>query len=205
MGEKAGGAVEDFSAKIADLLQNEEAMGQLTALLSSLQGGGEENQYQEPAQPQNQYQYQEPAQPQNQYQDQGTPRNQSQTQQQSPVPQPDLGMLLGALGGQGQGGGFDLNAILGMLGGGGRQETPKPGPGPAAGAGDGLDPRMLGLLGQAMGSMKGSDQNIQLLQALRPYLEERRQGKVDDAIRVLRLLKLVPLIQESGIFPAGLG
>lgn len=198
--------MEDFSAKIADLLQSEEAMGQLTALLSSLQGPGDNRGYDAPPR--------DPgpsAPPGGQDRSQAQQQTQGQhSQPQTPGPDLDLGALLGALGGQGQtgqsgqsGGGLDLGALLGMLGG-GQQEAPGAGQSPQGG-GDGPDPRMLGMLTRAMGSMKDSDQNIQLLRALRPYLEERRQGKVDEAIRMLRLLKLVPLLQESGIFPAGLG
>lgn len=39
-----------------------------------------------------------------------------------------------------------------------------------------------------------------LINALKPYLSEKRQTKADNAIRILKLLELWPLIKDSGIF-----
>ena len=45
-----------------------------------------------------------------------------------------------------------------------------------------------------------SDDRSALLLALKPHLSERRRDKVDEAVRLLRLVSLMPLIKESGIF-----
>ncbi len=39
-----------------------------------------------------------------------------------------------------------------------------------------------------------------LLNALKPYLSEKRQTKADNAIKLLKLIELWPLIKESGMF-----
>ena len=39
-----------------------------------------------------------------------------------------------------------------------------------------------------------------LLRALRPLLSHARQKKVDEAIRILQMLRLLPLLKESGVF-----
>ena len=51
-------------------------------------------------------------------------------------------------------------------------------------------------------NQKKSDKRTDLLEALRPHLSERRQERVDSAIKILRLIDMLPLIQESGLFNA---
>ena len=46
------------------------------------------------------------------------------------------------------------------------------------------------------------DNSVNLLRALRPYLHEPQ--KADDAIRVLKLLNILPALKECGIFGSGL-
>lgn len=43
------------------------------------------------------------------------------------------------------------------------------------------------------------DPRAALLTALKPHLSEAKREKVDTAIKILRLLDLLPLIKESGI------
>lgn len=136
---------------------------------------------------------------------------------------PDLSALLGMLkgGGQGEdsasgpgsGGGVDFASLLGMLGGiaGGGEEKAPPCPGPGASAGTGapeglpFDPALLTTLNRAMKALREPDRNIQLLQALRPFLEPERQRKVDEAVKILHLMRLAPLLQESGVLSDLLG
>ncbi|MGI6279969.1 MAG: hypothetical protein ACOYJS_05355 [Acutalibacteraceae bacterium] len=42
------------------------------------------------------------------------------------------------------------------------------------------------------------DARTHLIMALKPYLSEQRQKKADTAIKLLKLLELLPLIKESG-------
>ena len=163
--------MEDIAAKIADLLGNDDSMKQMAGILSSLGG---------------------------------SPGGDGQAQEAS-------------------GGGLDLGSLLGMLGamgggtGPGDPQEPSGGPrtpgnegggpqnafsGPGEGGGGlGLDPKMLGLIARAMRMMNEPDPNVELLKALKPYLEGSRRDKVDEAVKVMRLLRLVPLLQESGLFP----
>ena len=130
---------------------------------------------------------------------------------------PDLSSLLGMITGGGPegepagsgGGGVDFASLLGMLGGiaGGGEEKPPPPPSPAPEAAGGLpfDPALLSTLSRAMKALREPDRNIQLLQALRPFLEPERQKKVDEAVKILHLMRLAPLIQESGVLGDLLG
>lgn len=135
-----------------------------------------------------------------------------------PAPQssgPDLSGLASMLGGLGNaqtgsapdgqqpaaapaGGGFDLSGLAGMLGMGGA------GPGGAADSGmPAIDMNMILKLQQVFKSMNVNDKNTQLLMALKPHFGEKRRGKVDQAISMMRLFSMLPALKESGIF-AGL-
>ena len=45
-----------------------------------------------------------------------------------------------------------------------------------------------------------NDKRTELLLALRPHLSEMRQNRVDSAIKLLRIVDMLPLLKESGIF-----
>lgn len=44
-----------------------------------------------------------------------------------------------------------------------------------------------------------NDARTSLLLALKPHLSEAKQEKVDTAIKILRLLDLLPILKESGV------
>lgn len=132
---------------------------------------------------------------------------------------PDLSSLLGMLGlggqespppsapaggdapGQSSPGGLDFASLLGVLGGlgGGEEKASPPPQKEPQNPGFSFDPALLSTLSRAMAALREPDRNIQLLQALRPFLEEERQRKVDEAVKLLHLMRLAPLLQESGI------
>ena len=56
---------------------------------------------------------------------------------------------------------------------------------------------------KAMQLFAGGNQNIELLRSLRPLLSEKRQKKVDDAIRIMQLIKMLPMLKDSGLFGFG--
>ncbi len=82
----------------------------------------------------------------------------------------------------GQGGGPaapapDLSALLGSLGGGGES---------------GLDPRLLTVASRVMQEyQRDDDGRIALLNALRPYVKQKRYAKLDKAIQIARLSRLI--------------
>ena len=96
--------------------------------------------------------------------------------------------------------GPDLSALLGALGGG--QASPPPAESPST-ALAGLNPQALSLmarLGPLLSQANREDDATRLLRALRPLLGEARQKKVDEAIQILQMLRLLPLLKESGVF-----
>ena len=58
--------------------------------------------------------------------------------------------------------------------------------------------RLLPLI-QRLNSPK-NDNRSSLLMALRPHLSEKRQQRLDRAVKLLRLADMLPLVQDSGIF-----
>ena len=57
---------------------------------------------------------------------------------------------------------------------------------------------MLMKVGSALNS-RGEDERSRLLLALKPHLSGERQVKVDRAIKLLKLIEILPLLRESGL------
>lgn len=65
-----------------------------------------------------------------------------------------------------------------------------------------IDINMLMKLQGIFSKMSCDDSNINLLRALRPHLKNPQ--KVDGAINILRLMSILPALEQSGIFGGGL-
>lgn len=80
---------------------------------------------------------------------------------------------------------------------------------PASGekSGDGLfsgvDLGSMMKLAGMLGAAGGSSDDEKLLIALKPLLREENRGKVDTAVKLLKLISLLPLLKESGLFGQG--
>lgn len=60
----------------------------------------------------------------------------------------------------------------------------------------GVDPTMLLKAGKAIAQMNGKpDDRCILLGALKPYLRQERQNRVDEAVRILNLMRLAELFR----------
>lgn len=72
---------------------------------------------------------------------------------------------------------------------------------PAPSANGTADPTVSALLRAAplLSAANREDDATRLLSALRPLLSETRQKKLDEAGRILKLLRLLPLLKESGL------
>ncbi len=57
---------------------------------------------------------------------------------------------------------------------------------------------IMGLISKLNGS--GDNDRARLINALKPYLGEKRKAKADNAIKLLKIIELWPLIKESGMF-----
>lgn len=68
-----------------------------------------------------------------------------------------------------------------------------------------LDMNTLMMLQKAMSLFNQEDKNTELLRALKPHFSTERAKKVDDAIHIMQLIRLLPLAKEMGLFSRGKG
>ncbi len=82
----------------------------------------------------------------------------------------------------------------------GEPEQPKPAS-PIEDIGGMLGAGELQTIMQIISRLKsgGNDPRTQLLTALKPHLSEPRQEKVDTAIKILKMLEILPLMKDSGL------
>lgn len=59
---------------------------------------------------------------------------------------------------------------------------------------------LISSLAPMLGSMKQDDDTTRLLDAMRPFLSEERQIKLDKAKRLIRVMKLMPLLKDLPLF-----
>ncbi len=108
-----------------------------------------------------------------------------------------------------QTGGFDPSALAGMLGslGLGNNASP-PAQQPSAvqnplSALGGITPEMLQAVSRIaplLSQVNREDDSTRLLHALRPLLSPPRQKKLDEAVKILQMMRLLPLLKDSGLF-----
>lgn len=78
----------------------------------------------------------------------------------------------------------------------GEEETDEGAPAGGAAA----DPAALAKIAGVMKRLNtGTDNRTVLLTALRPLVSERRRKRVDTAVKLLRLIDLLPYLKESGL------
>ncbi|MBR1779281.1 MAG: hypothetical protein IJ758_02105 [Clostridia bacterium] len=49
-------------------------------------------------------------------------------------------------------------------------------------------------------SMNKEDRNTRFLGALRPLLSEKRQTKLDESVKMMQMMKILPLLKGQGLF-----
>ena len=94
----------------------------------------------------------------------------------------------------------DLSTLLSAISAGEQQQPSHP----SAGSGmpdflANLDFNMIFKIQQVFSAMNEKDKNTSLLLALKPHLSEERQKKADQAILMMKILRVLPMIAESGI------
>jgi len=101
----------------------------------------------------------------------------------------------------------DLSSLAGMLGTlGGGQTTAQPTPAQSLAAPDTL--AMVARLAPMLNQLNREDDSTRLLMALRPLLGAERQKKIDEAVKILQLMRLLPMLRDLGGLPGlmpGLG
>ena len=73
------------------------------------------------------------------------------------------------------------------------------GPPPASPSTGGIDPRLLSMAAKLAGaySEAGDDRRVALLNSLRPFVKEERHAKLDKAVQIARLTRVVRIALDS--------
>ena len=74
------------------------------------------------------------------------------------------------------------------------------GSGGSSGGTGGIDPGALLRMGELMQRMNEENSDTRLLQALRPHLHGERAGRIDEAMNILRMMSILPALQQGGFF-----
>lgn len=61
-----------------------------------------------------------------------------------------------------------------------------------------MDPATMAKIAQIMGAMNRRDSRCDLIAALRPLLSEPRRRRADDAMQLIKLIDLLPMIEDLG-------
>lgn len=151
--------MDDLTGKLNEILNNPQAMEQVSALAGMLGLGSEAG---SPASP--------------------APK---EAPQSTPAPAASPLSALGNLGNLGNLGALGNLGGLGNLlgGGGGNAEILQ------------AVTKLLPLLNQ----FQQEDDNTRFLRALRPMLGDERRKKLDESIRIMQMLRLLPLLKKEGI------
>lgn len=76
------------------------------------------------------------------------------------------------------------------------QSTPSPSPFDLIGS-DGIQTAMK--LMPILSELKHDDDTIKLLRSIKPFLSPQRQDKLEEAIKLLRIIRIIPLLKNQGL------
>lgn len=65
-----------------------------------------------------------------------------------------------------------------------------------------IDPKTMAAIASIMGKLSQSrdDERTRFISALKPLLSEKRRHRADEAIKMMQLFEILPLLKDSGIF-----
>ena len=95
-----------------------------------------------------------------------------------------------------------IKSIAGLLGGAASSPQPSSPQPEQSNSVPGVDGEMLQTIMKVaplLSSFKQEDDNTRLLHALRPLLCEERQKKLDEAIKLMQMMRLLPLLKGSDL------
>jgi hypothetical protein len=62
-----------------------------------------------------------------------------------------------------------------------------------------IDPTMLIKMQQLFSQIPKHDKNTEFIRALKPLLKPERQTKADEAIKMMKIFSMLPILQKSGM------
>ncbi len=119
----------------------------------------------------------------------------------------DLSSLAGLLGGSGNGGGLDLSALSGMLGANSNNNANNSANKNSNNSSEAPPENFGGINFSALMNIQevlastnqADDSTINLLLSLKPHFSNERKMKIDQAIKMLKLFTVLPLLKDSGL------
>lgn len=69
-------------------------------------------------------------------------------------------------------------------------------------AGMTINPSDMQKIMKVMGVLRsnsGDDSRTRLLMSLKPYVRKERQGRIEEAVKILRLVSVLPMLTSSGL------
>lgn len=65
-----------------------------------------------------------------------------------------------------------------------------------------IDPKTMAAIASVMGKLGQSrdDERTRFIAALRPLLSEKRRHRADEALKIMQLFEILPLLKDSGLF-----
>ena len=65
-----------------------------------------------------------------------------------------------------------------------------------------IDAETIAKIGSIMSMLNNNsnDERIALINALKPLLSEQRRNKADEALKIIRMMELLPILKKQGIF-----
>ena len=93
-----------------------------------------------------------------------------------------------------------IQSVMAALGGTAPQAEPPPTSTPAE---SGADMATLSRLLPLLGQINRENEDTRLLSALRPYLHGSRAEKLEESMRLMKLMQLLPLLTEGGLKNGG--
>ena len=64
----------------------------------------------------------------------------------------------------------------------------------------GADAQMISKISGIMQAMNREDSRCDLIRAIKPHLKPERQHRADEAIRLLKIISMLPLLREQNLF-----
>ncbi|MBQ8135617.1 MAG: hypothetical protein IJ192_14665 [Clostridia bacterium] len=83
-----------------------------------------------------------------------------------------------------------------------QQKPPEPSPPPQSGGllgASSFSPEMIGMFmkfAPLLSSMNEENDSTRLLYALKPFLSEKRRSRIDGSVRLLNLMRILPMLKE---------
>lgn len=96
-----------------------------------------------------------------------------------------------------------IQAAMSALGGTSAAPAPEPAPTPTPAPSPMPDLTALTRLMPLISHLGADSDDTRLLQSLRPYLHGQRVERLDESMRLLQLIKLIPLLQQQGVLNTG--